>query len=59
MEQRWNDLDRGKPKDSEKNVSQCQYVHTTNATWTDLDANPGLRVEKPVIDRLCYGVAEM
>jgi hypothetical protein len=27
MEQRWNDIDRGKPKDSEKNRSQCHFVH--------------------------------
>jgi hypothetical protein len=27
MEQRWNDTDRGKPKDSEINLSQCHFVH--------------------------------
>jgi hypothetical protein len=27
MEPRWNDTDRGKPKDSEKNLSQCHFVH--------------------------------
>jgi hypothetical protein len=27
LEQRWNDTDRGKPKDSEKNVSQYHFVH--------------------------------
>jgi hypothetical protein len=26
-EQRWNDTDRGKPKDWEKNLSQCHFVH--------------------------------
>jgi hypothetical protein len=26
-ERRWNDIDRGKPKKSEKNLSQCQFVH--------------------------------
>jgi hypothetical protein len=23
----WNDIDRGKPKNSEKNLSQCHFVH--------------------------------
>jgi hypothetical protein len=27
MEQRWNDIDRGKPKNSERNLSQCHFVH--------------------------------
>jgi hypothetical protein len=24
---RWNDIDRGKPKNSERNLSQCHFVH--------------------------------
>jgi hypothetical protein len=27
MNQQWNDTDRGKPKDSENNLSQCHFVH--------------------------------
>jgi hypothetical protein len=27
MEQRWNDINREKPKDSEKNLRQCQFAH--------------------------------
>jgi hypothetical protein len=27
MEQRWNELDRGKPKYSEQDLSQCHFVH--------------------------------
>jgi hypothetical protein len=27
MEYRWNETDRGKPKYSEKNLSQCHFVH--------------------------------
>jgi hypothetical protein len=27
MEHRWNGIDRGKPKYSEKNLSQCHFVH--------------------------------
>jgi hypothetical protein len=26
-ERRWNDIDRGKPKNSEKNLSLCHFVH--------------------------------
>jgi hypothetical protein len=27
MEHRWNEIDRGKPKYSGKNLYQCQFVH--------------------------------
>jgi hypothetical protein len=27
MEHRWNEIDRGKPKYSDKNLSQCYFVH--------------------------------
>jgi hypothetical protein len=27
MEHRWNEIDREKPKYSEKNLSQCHFVH--------------------------------
>jgi hypothetical protein len=27
MEHRWNEIDRGKPKYSEKNLSQCHFVY--------------------------------
>jgi hypothetical protein len=26
-EPRWNDIDRGKPKKPEKNLSQCHFIH--------------------------------
>jgi hypothetical protein len=53
MEQRWKDTDRGKPKDSEKNCAS-DTLPTTHPTWTDLGANPCLRGEKPVTNRLSY-----
>jgi hypothetical protein len=35
-EWRWNDIDRGKPKNSEKNLSQCHFVHNKSHTdWPD------------------------
>jgi hypothetical protein len=27
MEHRWNEIERGKPKYSGKNLSQCHFVH--------------------------------
>jgi hypothetical protein len=27
MEHRWNEMDRGKPKNSGENLSQCHFVH--------------------------------
>jgi hypothetical protein len=27
MEHRWNEIAKGKPKQSEKNLSQCHFVH--------------------------------
>jgi hypothetical protein len=27
MEHQWNETDRGKPKNSGKNLSQCHFVH--------------------------------
>jgi hypothetical protein len=27
MEHRWNEIDRGNPKYSRKNLSQCHFVH--------------------------------
>jgi hypothetical protein len=38
---RWNDTDRGKPKYSEKNVSQCYFVHhKTKTKWSGIETEP-------------------
>jgi hypothetical protein len=55
-EPRWKDIDTGKPKNSEKPLSQCHFC-TTNPTWTDPDANTGLVCEKPATNRLNHGTA--
>jgi hypothetical protein len=53
---RWNDNDRGKPKNSEKNLSQFHFVHQ-KSHWIDLGANPGRRGESPATNRLSHGTA--
>jgi hypothetical protein len=50
-EQVWNDIDRERPNNSEDTCSSAS-LSTTNYTWTDTDANPGLRLERPVNNRL-------
>jgi hypothetical protein len=56
MEQQWDDTDQGKPKDLEKNLSQCHFVRH-KSHWTSLGANLGLCCEKPATNHLCYGMA--
>jgi hypothetical protein len=38
MEHRWNDIDRGKPKYSGKNLSQCHFVHhKSHMDWPEIE----------------------
>jgi hypothetical protein len=46
-------IDRGKPKNSEKNLSQCYFVHHKSHTV----ANPGLRGQRPETNHLGHGTA--
>ena len=42
MEDRWNDTDGGRPTYSEKNLSQCRFVHHKTLTkW------PGIETKSP------------
>jgi hypothetical protein len=45
-EPRWNDIDRGNQITRGKSYASA-ILSTTNPTWTDPEADPGLRVERP------------
>jgi hypothetical protein len=46
---------REKPKNSK--ILFIATLCTTNPTWSDLGANPGLRGSRPETKRLSYGTA--
>jgi hypothetical protein len=56
MEQQWNDTD-GKSNDSERNASQCHFVHQK----FHMDGHGqelGSLSEKPAINHMSYGMAQ-
>jgi hypothetical protein len=54
VEPRWNDIDRGKPKNWKKSLLQCHFVHyKSQMDWPG--ENPGIRGEIPASNRLSHG----
>jgi hypothetical protein len=52
-ETQWNDIDRI----NLRKTCPSAILSTTNPTWTDPGANPGLHSERPVTNHLNHGMA--
>jgi hypothetical protein len=48
------DIDEGKPKDTEKNLSRCHFVYH-KSHWIDPGANQGSLGERPATNRQSHG----
>jgi hypothetical protein len=57
-EARWNNTDRGNRRTRRKTCHSATWS-STNPTWTNPGANPGLCGEKPATNRLSYGTARL
>jgi hypothetical protein len=57
-ERRWNDIDRENLRTRRKTCSSAT-LSTTNPTWIDPDANPGLRSETPATNDLSHGTTQV
>jgi hypothetical protein len=56
MEQWWNYIFAGETEVLGENLPSAT-LSTTNPTWIDPGANPGLRGERPPTNRLSHGTA--
>jgi hypothetical protein len=55
-ERRWNDID-GENRKTRRKTCPSATLSTTNPTWIDPGANPGLRGERPATNDLSHGTA--
>jgi hypothetical protein len=51
-------IDRENPKNTEETCPSAT-LSTTNSTWIDPGAKPGLRDERPATEDLSHGTAQM
>jgi hypothetical protein len=58
MEQWWNDIFAGETEELGENLPSAT-LSTTNPTWIDPGANPGLRGERPATNHLSHSTALM
>jgi hypothetical protein len=58
MEQWWNDIFAGETEVLGENLPSAT-LSTTNPTWIDPGANPGLSGERPATNRLSHGTAKL
>jgi hypothetical protein len=56
-ERRWNDILTGENRRTRRKTCPGASLSTTNTTWIDPGANPGLRHERPVTNDLSHGTA--
>jgi hypothetical protein len=56
-ERRWNDILTGENRRTRRKTCPSASLSTTNPTWIDSCANPGLRGERPSTNYLGYGTA--
>jgi hypothetical protein len=57
-ERRWNDIDKENRRTRRKTCPSFT-LSTTNSTWIDAGANPGLRGERPATNDLSHGTASL
>jgi hypothetical protein len=56
-ERRWNDTLTGENRRTRRKTCSSVTLFTTNPTWIDLGAKPGLRGERPATNDLRHGPA--
>jgi hypothetical protein len=56
-ERRWNDILTGENRKTRRKTCPSATLSTTNLTWIDQCANPGLRGERPATNDLSHGTA--